>query len=64
MGAKSTTLKGLGGRSGGCVVKALCLPSEGLPGVLESGLNSSQGLLIVRQDSAEGIVGAVICLNA
>jgi hypothetical protein len=46
------------------VVKALCLPSGGLPGVLESGLNSSQGLLIVVQESAEGIVGRWLCLNA
>ncbi|WP_083245346.1 group II intron reverse transcriptase/maturase [Paraburkholderia nodosa] len=36
--AKSSTIKGWGGKSGGCVVKAVVLTSGGLPGVLESGL--------------------------
>lgn len=54
---KSTTIKGWGGRSGGCVAKAVELTPGGLPGVLESGLNSSQGLLIAVQESAAGILG-------
>jgi len=55
--AKSSTIKGWGGKSGGCVVKAVVLTSGGLPGVLESGLNSSQGLVIAVQESAAGILG-------
>ena len=55
--AKSTTIKGWGGRSGRCVVKAVGLTSGGLCGVLESGLNGSQGLLIAEQESAAGILG-------
>jgi hypothetical protein len=55
--AKSSTIKGWGGKSGGCVVKAVGLTSGGLPGVLESGLNSSRGLLIAVQESAAGILG-------
>ena len=54
--AKSPTIKDPGGRSGGCVVKAVVLTSGGLPGVLESGLNISRGLLIAVQESADGIV--------
>lgn len=55
--AKSSTIKGRGGKSGRCVVKAVELTSGGLRDVLESGLNSPQGLLIVVQESAAGIVG-------
>ncbi|RQS55947.1 hypothetical protein DID96_37395 [Burkholderia sp. Bp8963] len=55
--AKSTTIKGWGGKSGRGVVKAVELTSGGLPGVLESGLNNSQGLLIAVQESAAGILG-------
>lgn len=62
--AKSMTIKGLDGRAGRCVVKAAVLTSGGLPGVLESGLSSPQGLLIVVQESAEGIVGRWLCLTA
>lgn len=54
--AKSSTIKGWGGKSGRCVVKAVELTSGGLSGVLESGLNNSQGLLIAVQESADGIV--------
>jgi hypothetical protein len=54
--AKSITIKARGGRSGRCVVKAVELTSGGLPGVLESGLNNSQGVLIAVQESAAGIV--------
>jgi hypothetical protein len=56
--AKSITIKGRGGKSGRCAVKAVELTSGGLPGVLESGLNNSQGLLIAVQESAAGIVCA------
>lgn len=38
--AKSTTIKGWGGKSGRCVAKAVVLTSGGLCGVLDSGLNS------------------------
>ena len=55
--AKSTTIKGWGGKSGRCVVKAVELTSGGLPGVLESGLNGSKGSLIAVQESAAGILG-------
>lgn len=55
--AKSTTIKGWGGKSGRCVVKAVVLTSGGLPGVPDSGLNNSQGLLTAVQESAAGIVG-------
>ena len=55
--AKSPTIKDPGGRSGGCVVKAVELTSGGLRGVLESGLNGSQGTLITVQESAAGILG-------
>jgi hypothetical protein len=39
--AKSITIKGRGGKSGGCVVKAVEFTSGGLPGVLDSGLSGS-----------------------
>jgi hypothetical protein len=55
--AKSITIKARGGRSGRRVAKAVVLTSGGLPGVLESGLNSPQGVLIAEQESAAGIVG-------
>ena len=55
--AKSITIKVRGGRSGRRVAKAVELTSGGLPGVLESGLNNSQGVLIAVQESAAGILG-------
>ena len=55
---KSIAIKVRGGRSGRRVVKAVVLTSGGLPGVLESGLNNSQGVLIAVQESAAGIVCA------
>ncbi|EIF30463.1 hypothetical protein BCh11DRAFT_05953 [Burkholderia sp. Ch1-1] len=55
--AKSATIKGWGGKSGRCVVKAVVLTSGGLRGVLESGLNGPQGTLIAVQESAAGILG-------
>ncbi|MBB5511312.1 hypothetical protein HDG35_007614 [Paraburkholderia sp. JPY681] len=62
--AKSTTIKDRGGKSGGCVVKAVVLTSGGLRGVLESGLSVPQGALTAAQESAEGIVGRWLCLKA
>jgi hypothetical protein len=55
--AKSITIKARGGRSGRRVAKAVVLTSGGLPGVLESGLNVSQGVLIAVQESAAGVLG-------
>ncbi|CAH2777177.1 MAG: hypothetical protein CBCREVIR_0298 [Candidatus Burkholderia crenata] len=55
--AKSITIKGWGGKSGRCAVKAVELTSGGLPGVLDSGLSGSQGPLSARQESAAGILG-------
>ncbi|SAK57598.1 hypothetical protein AWB78_01660 [Caballeronia calidae] len=55
--AKSSTIKGRGGKSGRCVVKAVVLTSGGLRGVLESGLSDSQGALSAAQESAAGILG-------
>lgn len=55
--AKSIAIKGRGGRSGRCAVKAVELTSGGLPGVLESGLSGSQGPLTAVQESAEGKLG-------
>ncbi len=54
--AKSIAIKARVGRSDGCVVKAVVLTSGGLCGVLESGLNGSQGLLIAVQESTAGIL--------
>lgn len=62
--AKSITIKGWGGKSGRCVVKAVGLTSGGLPGVLESGLDDPQGASNAAQESAEGIVGRWLCLKA
>lgn len=55
--AKSIAIKGRGGKSGRCVVKAVELTSGGLRGVLDSGLNGSQGTLTAVQESAAGILG-------
>lgn len=55
--AKSIAIKGWGGKSGRCVVKAVELTSGGLPDVLDSGLSDPQGSLTARQESAEGILG-------
>ena len=55
--AKSITIKARGSRSGRSVVKAVGLTSGDLHGVLESGLNDSQGALIAVQESAAGILG-------
>ena len=55
--AKSTTIKGRGGRSGGRAAKATDLTSGGLGCVPQSGLRPSQGGLTAAQKSAEGVVG-------
>ena len=55
--AKSTVIKGRGGKSGGRAVKAVGLTSGGLRCVLATGLRSSQGGLTAAQKSAEGKVG-------
>jgi len=55
--AKSTVIKGRGGKSGGRAAKAVGLTSGGLRCVPDSGLRPSQDGLIAVQKSAEGIVG-------
>ena len=55
--AKSTVIKGWGGKSGGRAVKAVGLTSGGLRCVPALGLRPPQGGLIAAQKSAEGIVG-------
>jgi len=54
--AKSTTIKGAGGKFGGCALKAVSLIAGDLLHVPESGLRVEQSILIVQQKSAEGIV--------
>jgi len=54
--AKPISIKGAGGRFGGCALKAVGLTSGGLRRVPESGLRISRGVLIASQKSAEGIV--------
>jgi hypothetical protein len=56
MTAKSTSIKGAGGKFGGCALKAVSLIAGDLLYVLESGLSVEQSILIVQQKSAEGIV--------
>ena len=55
--AKSTVIKGRGGRSGVRAVKAVGLTSGGLRCVPDSGLRPPQGGLTAAQKSAEGVVG-------
>ena len=54
--AKSLTIKGAGGKFGGCALKAVILITGGLLYVLKSGLRVKRFTLIVRQKSAAGIV--------
>ena len=54
--AKSATIKGRGGKSGGRAVKAVGLTSGGLCCAPATGLRVSQGARIATQESAEGIV--------
>jgi len=58
MTAKSTSIKGVGCKSGGCALKAVELTSGGLSHVPESGLRVERFTLIVRQKSAAGVVVA------
>jgi hypothetical protein len=57
MAAKSTSIKGAGGKFGGCALKAVSLITGGLSHVPESGLRVERSTLTVRQESAAGIVG-------
>jgi hypothetical protein len=59
--AKSTAIKGRGGKSGGHAAKAVGLTLGDLRCVPDSRLRSSQGGLTAAQKSAEGIVGGAIC---
>ena len=56
MAAKSTSIKGAGGKFGGCALKAVSLIAGDLLHVPESGLRMEQSILTVQQKSAEGIV--------
>ena len=58
MTAKSTSIKGAGGKFGGCALKAVSLIAGGLSHVPESGLRVERSTLTVRQESAAGIVAA------
>ena len=58
MTAKSISIKGAGGKSGGCAVKAVVLIAGGLLHVPDSGLRVERSTLTVRQESAAGIVAA------
>jgi hypothetical protein len=58
MAAKSTSIKGGGGKFGGCALKVVFLITGGLPHVLETALRVERSTLTVRQESAAGIVVA------
>ncbi len=58
MTAKSISIKGAGGKFGGCALKAVSLIAGGLSHVPESGLRVERSTLTVRQKSAAGIVVA------
>ena len=58
MTAKCISIKGAGGKSGGCALKAVVLIAGGLLHVPESGLGVERSTPIVRQKAAAGIVGA------
>jgi RNA-directed DNA polymerase len=58
MTAKSISIKGAGGKSGGCALKAVVLIAGGLLHVPESGLRVERSTLTVRQKSAAGMVAA------
>ena len=58
MTAKLISIKGTGGRSGGCARKAVELTSGDLPFVVESRLRIERLVLTERQKSAEGVVVA------
>ena len=54
--AKSTSIKGTGCKSGGCVQKAVEITSGDLSSVSKSRLGIEQSVLTKRQKSADGIV--------
>jgi len=58
LAAKSISIKGAGGRSGGCASKAVSFITGGLPHVPEPGLRVERFTLTVRQKSAAGILAA------
>lgn len=60
MAAKSISIKDAGGKFGGCALKAVSLIAGGLPHVPESGLRVERSTLTVRQESAAGIVAALV----
>ena len=57
MAAKSATIKGAGGKFGGCALTAVVLMTGGLLYVPDSGLRVERSILSVQQKSAAGIVG-------
>ena len=58
--AKSSTIKGAGGKSGGCALKAVILITGGLLHVPKSGLREERSFLTVQQKSAAGKVVYVV----
>ena len=60
MTAKPISTKRTGGKFGGCALKAVSLIAGGLPHVPESGLRVERSTLTVRQESAAGIVAALV----
>ena len=60
MAAKSTSIKGVGGKFGGCALKAVSLIAGGLSHVPESELRVGRFTLTMRQKSAAGIVAAQV----
>jgi hypothetical protein len=56
--AKSISIKGAGGKSGGCALKAVELTLGGLSHFPESGLRVQRCILTVRQKSAAGVLVA------
>jgi hypothetical protein len=58
--AKSSTIKGAGGKFGGCALKAVTLITGGLLHVPESGLRWERSSLTVQQKSAAGKVVHVV----
>ena len=56
--AKSISIKGAGGKFGGCASKAVSLIAGGLLHVPEAGLRVERSTPTMRQESAAGIVAA------
>jgi len=55
---KPISIKGVGCKSGGCVLKAVELTSGDLPCAVQSRLRVERSVLTVRQKSAEGVLAA------